>query len=242
MNFPLQGELSLPCGPAEAIRVAVSVLEQWWSPNQMELGGGTALAARWMHRHSTDVDLFIQSSVYRNVETTQSEILAEQFLKFQESGIIQGFELNRGFLDFTTSHGAVSLMTIARVLEMDAGIGIDREICTKVPLEPTSEILAKKLSGRIWGKGVFYERDAYDIAIAGIYEPAALEKAKSVLSSRELKSISDEFHSLARLGSGDSQSILDPVFPTVASRCMHYAHEALEEKYLDSSVMKRVLS
>ena len=30
----------------------------------IRLGGGTALAARWRHRHSTDVDLFVDPAAY----------------------------------------------------------------------------------------------------------------------------------------------------------------------------------
>ena len=48
-------KLDLPTGPAE-------LLEAVRKPLGHHLGGGTALAARWRHGHSTDVDLFVDPS------------------------------------------------------------------------------------------------------------------------------------------------------------------------------------
>lgn len=240
MDYPLKGELGLPAGPSEALQIAMPILEQWWSRDQLELGGGTALAARWQHRHSTDVDLFINADAYRRIETEYSESIVDALLEFEEKGIVQQFEVNRGFLEFVTKCGAVTLMAIPRVFETKAQTPPDYERHTKVRLESTAEILAKKLTGRIWGKGVFFERDAYDIAVAGIYEPQALEIARKSLSPRELVAVSEEFLALSRTGREHTENLAGAVFPTIVVRVMHFAHQALEGKYLDRKDAVRV--
>ena len=49
--------VSLPNGPDESLQQAVRFLSSWIAPPDYRLGGGTALAALWGHRHSTDIDL-----------------------------------------------------------------------------------------------------------------------------------------------------------------------------------------
>lgn len=240
MEYPLKGELRLPTGPSEALQIAVPILERWWSRDQMQLGGGTALAARWQHRHSTDVDLFIDSIAYRRIHTEHSEFIEDVLNEYEKRGVLQAFDVNRGFLDFVTKHGAVSLMTIPRVLTPTSQENPDWDRHTKVPFESTAEILAKKLAGRIWGKGVFNERDAYDIAVAGIYEPEALEIARKSLSRSELESISQEYRSLSRTGWEPVERIREAVFPTIESRLMLFAHQAIEGQYLDKTDVERV--
>ena len=59
----------LPVGPDEIFRLAEPVLTDVFGEGAYCLGEGTALAAVWQHRHSTDVDLFMDGSAYRAVVT-----------------------------------------------------------------------------------------------------------------------------------------------------------------------------
>ena len=240
MDYPLKGELRLPAEPSEALQIAMPIFERWRSRDLLELGGGTALAARWQHRYSTDVDLFINASAYRSIETKHSESIVVALVKYEERRILRQFEVNRGFLEFVTEYGAVSLMTIPRVLTTKSQSTPDYERHTKVRLESTSEILAKKIIGRILGKGVFYGRDAYDIAVAGMYEPEALEITRKSLSPSELVSISEEFLTLSRMDTENTGILVGAVFPTIAVRAMYFARQTLEGRYLDRKDVERV--
>ena len=63
-------EYDLPAGPAELFEAVRDTLGGYLGGQHlMRLGGGTALAARWAHRHSTDVDLFIGSAPYERLFT-----------------------------------------------------------------------------------------------------------------------------------------------------------------------------
>ena len=51
--------------PADAILVQVApALLQVLNREDIAIGGGTALAARWQHRQSTDIDLTVPSSAF----------------------------------------------------------------------------------------------------------------------------------------------------------------------------------
>ena len=63
-------ELRLPEGPAELFEaVRETIGEYLGGEHHMRLGGGTALAARWAHRHSTDVDLFTDPEPYARLHS-----------------------------------------------------------------------------------------------------------------------------------------------------------------------------
>lgn len=60
----LHQELALPEGPQCILRQALPILLEFISSEPMTLGGGTALAARWQHRVSLDIDLFVDPAVF----------------------------------------------------------------------------------------------------------------------------------------------------------------------------------
>ena len=63
-------KLDLPAGPAELLEAVRKPLgHHLGGEHRMRLGGGTALAARWRHRHSTDVDLFVDPADYEGLRT-----------------------------------------------------------------------------------------------------------------------------------------------------------------------------
>ena len=195
------------------------------------LGGGTALAARWEHRHSTDVDLFINSMGYGRVYRSEGEEMTKIFASMAKSGEVSSPTVNSGFLTFITSHGSVSLFTTEPVVEGSRATSGDREVETQIALESTEEILAKKLVRRIWGNGVFVSRDAYDIAIAAAYEPEALEVARSELLENQRIAICDRFRELSRSGLETKSELLGATHPNIANRAFYFAHEAVEGRY-----------
>ncbi|MCY3884400.1 MAG: nucleotidyl transferase AbiEii/AbiGii toxin family protein [Gammaproteobacteria bacterium] len=231
MNYPLQGDLSLPPGPAEAIRTAIPILDQWWKRNLLFLGGGTALAARWKHRYSTDVDLFIDRASYENVYQSKGDELDNALSSLANEGVLSAPTVNPGYLMFTTKHGAVSLFTTETVVASPRSREIDREHQTHVPLEASEEILAKKLVRRIWNNGVFVTRDAYDIVIAAAYDPEALNIAKQQLLASQGSAISDRLLELSRSNLDAGSELINAKFPNIGNRAFYFAHQALEGQY-----------
>lgn len=221
----------LPTGPAEAIRLAQPILERWWSRDLFFLGGGTALAARWEHRHSTDVDLFIDSVGYGSVYRSNGEEMTKIFASMVKDGEVSSPTVNSGYLKFATSHGSVSLFTTEPVVEEARVKSSDREVETQIALESTEEILAKKLVRRIWGNGVFVSRDAYDIVIAAAYEPDALDVARSELLEIQRIAICDRFRELSRSGLETKSELLGATYPNIAIRSFYFANKAIEGEY-----------
>ena len=75
--------VSLPNGPDESLKQTVRLLSSWIAPPDYRLGGGTALAAIWGHRHSTDIDLAANAHIFedrieRNFEEIHRELQAER--------------------------------------------------------------------------------------------------------------------------------------------------------------------
>lgn len=61
-------EYHLPEGPAELLETARRTIGKYLGgEHHLRLGGGTALAARWGHRHSTDVDLFVTPKAFKGL-------------------------------------------------------------------------------------------------------------------------------------------------------------------------------
>lgn len=59
-------EYDLPDGPRQLFEAVHAPLARaFGGEDNIRFGGGTALAARWAHRHSTDVDLFVGNARYR---------------------------------------------------------------------------------------------------------------------------------------------------------------------------------
>lgn len=231
MNYPLQGDLSLSPGPAEAIRAAIPILERWWGKNLLFLGGGTALVARWEHRHSTDVDLFIDRASYESVYQRIGDEMDATLAALAGDGVLSAPTVNPGYLMFTTAHGAVSLFTTETVVPNPRPTTSDREHQTLVSIEPTEEILAKKLVKRIWNNGVFVARDAYDIVIASAYDPDALDIAKRQLLERQRTAISERLLELSKSNLESDSELIRAVFPNIGSRAFYFAHQALEGQY-----------
>lgn len=142
-NHPLRRELVLPNGATQVIRSVMPILEKWWTRDRIVLGGGTALAARWKHRSSTNVGLFVDQTHYKTVYREMWEEMCECFASLAKVGELHHPILNSGYLSFTTPHGSVSLQATEPVVEEARVKSSDREVETQLALESTQEILAR---------------------------------------------------------------------------------------------------
>ena len=186
-------KLDLPTGPAELLEaVRVPLGHHLGGDRELHLGGGTALAARWQHRHSTDVDLFVNASAYKGLRESEQEFRAD--LASHTAGF-RGITVELWHARiFLADGGEVTVSTSRPITPVP--VSGDTVRGTKVPLETTAEILAKKLHYRMIQNGDIVPRDLYDIAVARQQAPAELETALSTLNEGDLHDIIGELRLL----------------------------------------------
>lgn len=162
--------------------------------DDISVGGGSALAARWDHRRSTDIAITIPAPVFSEAKDRLLDLLAAAPFGQIRHG--------RGWLNGLCPEGEFSFVTAEPLL---CPVGSqDRESRFNMVLEPVAEILGRKLLLRMYGNGEFVARDLYDICTAGERHPAALNRALSLLTAdmrRELFSeLSGRGPDAARMG------------------------------------------
>lgn len=204
-------EYGLPDGPRqlfEAVRAPLA--RAFGGEENIRFGGGTALAARWAHRHSTDVDLFVAG---------------DRYLHFQRN------TGGRFTLDLTAS-APVNRLAIATDDTYISFYGLEGHITvnpgrltaeprsqdtvrgTALPLETTTEILGKKLVFRMAVQRTIISQDLYDLAWASRHDRAELAKALLAVRTHELAQITEAFDYHAATGSRLTP-LLDPADPTL---------------------------
>ena len=164
-------ELDLPRGPRELLEAVRKPLGyHLGGEHHLVLGGGTALAARWAHRHSTDVDLFVDHDIHIRLPASRfHDDLARHtdghaYLTFHQG--LTRIDLPAGEITVDSSYSIT-----ARPRSADTVRG------TRIGVQTNAEILARKLGYRILGESAFQSRDLYDLAVARRVDPPALETA-----------------------------------------------------------------
>ncbi len=168
----MRGELDVPEGPRRILNEVLPVVLEFIPAEQIALGGGTALAARWQHRESLDVDLFVDPVTFnQNIylraaecEDRLAQLGSGRFATLGEHGCHISHRAGR-----VEIVGSFPLTRDSRSQDFVAGAGI--------PLETNVEILAKKLHRRILGHGQILPRDLYDFAVARKFEPESMQTA-----------------------------------------------------------------
>ena len=186
-------ERELPAGPAEVFARAQPILAELLGAGCFRLGGGTALAALWVHRHSTDVDLFADHAAYAEFIGSQSgvRLLSEGLRDALQP---DEMEIRRGALRVLCSSGELSIFTTPSPLPSLAAA--DRVAGTQVELERPATILARKLHGRMLTNGSIVLRDLYDLAAAKTLAPAELALALDSVATDDKRQIADELRHL----------------------------------------------
>lgn len=178
--------VKLPEGPRQLLAAAYPVLSRFLGDRNITLGGGSALAARWKHRHSTDVDLFFKDPahhgrIYRGRARFQRAVQS-----------IDGFGAFRCAIDggeicFKDRSGSVSwihsIAVTAKPVSGKVAMG------TSISLEASAEILANKLHYRLVSAQQHLPRDIYDLAWAAKFDPESCREAISTLSSEARNSL-----------------------------------------------------
>ncbi len=177
-------KLNLHPSPAGVVVQASRVIERVIDLAHVQLGGGTALEARWHHRASTDLDFFasgasIDTLFYKGFNQVSS-VLADCWQKGEINGERPRIA-RRAVLHFEIDGTPVSL---GRVDGFE-GESDDHERQTGIRLATNRDVLTKKLCNRLLGNGIATERDAYDFLVARHLDPDALGYAWAKVTSHE---------------------------------------------------------
>lgn len=184
----------LPAGPDEIFRAAEPVLTRFFGEGAYSLGGGTALAALWRHRHSTDIDLFMDVSAFRVVvmddgrkralEDALDRAVRPDFLEVRRGGLLK----------VLCGEGELGLYVPPSPIK--AAPPVDWVHGTSVPLERPATILARKVHGRMIERSDLLLRDLYDLAAASELAPDDLQTVLDSVSDEDRLSLCDNLASL----------------------------------------------
>lgn len=180
-------ELDLPRGPRELFHAVHRPLARaFGGPEHIRFGGGTALAARWAHRHSVDADLFVEPEPYRHFHWHTGgrftlDLTADQSVNRLTIG------RDETHISFHGRSGHVSIAPV-RGLPVDPR-SADTPRGTSLPFETTAEILSKELLYRMSRDKEIISQDLYDLAFARNRDPRSLRTALAAVRSDELREI-----------------------------------------------------
>ena len=213
-----------PAGLLEAVRKPLG--RHLGGERHIRLGGGTALAARWRHRHSTDVYLFVDPAAYAAFFKSEQEFRADLVRHTRDA---RSIAIEPGFARVVLSDGGEISVSTSPSLTAHP-MSDDTVRGTRVPLETTAEILAKKLRYRMIQNAQMVPRDLYDIACARRIDPDALETALSTLKKDHLDDIDAELRHL-RPGwiERHRQPLLEPMSPGDAANAVGIVREVLRQ-------------
>lgn len=165
-------DLELPPVPRRILDSVLPFLIEVMPCERILLGGGTALAARWQHRESYDVDLFVNPVDFNELiylRTTECEG------RLAELGTGRLATIGPEGLEICCVGGRVDIVGCFPLTENSRSR--DRVAGGRIGVETNVEILAKKLHRRIIGHGQIVPRDLYDMAFARRFEPATMDAA-----------------------------------------------------------------
>ena len=211
--------------------MGVRILDKFLDRSQYEIGGGTVLAARWHHRHSSDVDCFIDGNTFRSAYERNWELITETLREHEASGELtvrhQGPQML--IMEFTDL-GEMSLISRINLTRTQESSEYERS--TGIRLEPTAEILAKKLAFRVL-VGHLKQRDFFDLVVASKYAPRAYQMAMDVLTEDEQVGLAAILRGQLDRGTLEMGEVKQPYHPLVAEETWDLAVDLLEGKEID---------
>ena len=218
-------ELDIPRGPRELLEAVRDPLGyHLGGEHHLTLGGGTALAARWSHRHSTDVDLTVDHEIHLRLPASgfrddlARHIDGRAYLTFHQG--LTRIDLPAGEITVDSSYP-----TTTRPRSADTVRG------TLIGVHTTAEILARKIIYRILDKAAFLSRDLYDLAVARHQDPAALKTAFDTVHPPNLFVIQRGLSELDQVSVvRDSRPLLHPAHPGEAADFLAIVQRLVERE------------
>ena len=206
--------LSIPKGPDLILLRVVEILDPFFGRHAYVLGGETALAARWKHRHSTDIDLFIENEEFETIYLENSAKICATLEEQVKCGEIQEFTCGSDAISIKFSPNE-SMSLVSSLALTDEPLSNEYEEKTGVRLESTAEILAKKVFVRMNWRGRYPARDVYDLVVAKYLEPNACDKAFRSIADTERHRIAQTIQYDIQSRSLDTQQIEESRYPAI---------------------------
>ena len=182
--------IDLPEPARTLLRRVKAALDEWVTPICPEeapwrIGGGTLLAARWGHRLSTDIDIFLDERSGLGALNPRRDM---GFTEAMEDAGAEKLSVEDRSLKYQFRAGRVELA------QLDPRPKVGHEIALvegwRIPALRNTQILAGKLGGRGLRSPA---RDIFDIAVAGLKDPDALEEAVNLLGRDSIREITTKW-------------------------------------------------
>lgn len=179
-------EPNFPNHLASLIQRIAPELQRFFAPNSLRMGGGSVLQARWSHRESTDIDLFVEPQLYNSVVLDRRAQLEESLVQ------IEGVDGSRSWVDLNALYlecegVEVSLLPVAPLKQLQHDFVVPQ---TEISTDYTSSILAQKLVYRMGAANIFEIRDLWDLHCAQEYARSEFLEAMRFVTPRTALSIS----------------------------------------------------
>ena len=224
----------------EGLHWFVQALAAWVGRDSYQMGEGSILAARWHHRHSTDIDLFFDARTHADVPLDE---IIQGFRALESQGQIERLEIHppRGF-SCERANTPLSFFSTEQVTPVR--ISDQREANTGIGTETSAEILVKKVRARMIRNPRYLPRDAYDFVVAHVEDPHAVDQVFRVLSLEEKRILAYDAHGHT-IQLTDADRIISPAYPDLLNPLQHltrYARQAFARELADESIaeLKRV--
>ena len=223
--------LKFPTGPDQLVARAVKFLDHLCDRSEYVVGGGTALAARWDHRHSTDIDCFMNPESYRRAYEKNGGRLQGALETLADTYQLLEKDCGPGGITVVFADLGEFSLAPSRLLTA-APLSDECERQTGLRLEHTAEILAKKMRLRMMA-GRLVQRDAYDLVVASVKDRESFNMAFDVLGDHLQRTLGPNIRWAANRGLLDPGRVREPRYPRVAGDAWRLLAEVFERKEVE---------
>lgn len=176
--------LVLPPHLKPLVEWSVECLAPVMNLDSIWMGGGSVLAARWKHRHTTNIDLFFDE--LKCPSNTRDTVVAAVIQRLGDQAENSMAVYSDGLV-CKTPFGPLSINGTDRLIDTEDSS--QRENVGNLLTESSSEILLKKIRGRILNNREYSVRDLYDVVSAFLLDEVALLLALLELESGERQTL-----------------------------------------------------
>ena len=207
-----------PLAPPQALLPALDALHQVFSrllPGvPIVMGGGSVLAARWHHRDSTDIDLFVSPATMVALTNEKRMFYHAVQVQLENWGKVN-IDAVSGFLSGKVCQTPCTVAAsefISNHRQASIKVG-----ATNFQAATNQEILSGKIQGRMHRRGVRPAstpiRDLYDIVVAAHLDPGVVDRILREITPKGRVVIADDLRRLpGNLHETDSKPIINPQY------------------------------